>query len=238
MRPTRRPSTRLRRGRGTLPKAVPLTQAGQSRHANPAALLGAEHPLVRALNALAVLTRQMLAVTGALAACAVAAVGGATWARAAVLAAAAVLVVLGAVAAAVLRQARRRALGLIVDGRERLPLAALERERRRLLKPRARARLATGLADVLEEALTPRGVPVASASLLADARVVRENASELCGVAALVRGTPASAGGVALVERLLTDRGSPLYGKEVRPLREELRRARYLLQSRAGPTGR
>ena len=216
--------------------ALPLTRAREPRHANPAALLGAEHPLVRALDALDVLTRQTLAATGALAACALAAAAGATWARPAALGAAAVLVVLGALAAALLGEARRRALDLIVEGRERLPLAAVARERRRLLQPQTRARLATGLADVLEESLTPCGVPVASASLLADASVLRANASELRAVAALVRGTPASARGVALVERLLTDGCSALYGKDVGPLREELGRARHLLQSRAQAT--
>ena len=238
MRPTRRPSTRLRRGRATLPASLRVSDAGGPREENASALLGAEHPLVRALDALAALTRQTLAVTGALAACALAAAAGATWARAAALGAAVVLVVLAALAAALLRQARRRALDLIAEGREWLPLAAVAHERRRLLRPRTRARLASGLAEVLEEALIPRAVPVASASLLADARVLRENASELCAVAALVRTAPASAGGVALVERLLTDGCSPLYGKEVGPLREELRRARFLLQSQAGATGR
>lgn len=218
----------------TLLASLRLSHVGAPREERATALLGAGHPLVRALDALAVLTRQTLAVTSALAACALATAAGATWAPAAALGAAAVLVVLAVLAAALLGEARRRALDLIVEGRERLPLAAVERERRRLLRPQTRARLASGLTEALEEALIPRAVPVASASLLADTRVLRENASELCAVAALVRAAPPSAGGVALVERLLRDGGSPLYGKDVRPLREELRRARYLLQSRAG----
>ena len=241
MRPTRRPfraTSRLRRGRATLLAALPLIHAGSPRHQNPSALLGEGHPLVRASDALAVLSRQTLAVTAALAACSLAAVAGATWARAAALAAATVLVVLAALAAALLGEVRQRAMDLILEGRERLPLAAVKRERRRLLSPRTRVRLATGLAGVLEEALMPRGVPVASASLLADARVLRVNAGELRAVAALMRAAPASARGVALVECLLTDGCSPLYGKEVEPLREELRRASYLLQSRAGATER
>ena len=199
--------------------------------------MGEGHPLVCALDALAVLTRQTLAVIGALAAGAVAAVAGVTGAPAVALGAAAVLVAFAALAAALFRRARRCALDLIVEGREWLPLAVVERQRRRLLNRQTRERLATGLVGVLEDALIPPVLPVANASLLADDRVLRENASELCAVAALVRATPASAGGVALVERLLTDGGSPLYGNEVGPLREELRRARFLLQSRAGAAG-
>jgi hypothetical protein len=241
MRPTRRPSrptTRPHRRRALGLAALALTDAGGPAQGEPSALLGADHPLVRALDALAVGIRQTLAAAGALATCAVAAAGGATWARAAGLSAAAVLFALVALAAGLRQKARRRALDLILEGREGLPLAAVERERRRLLKRRTRARLAASLARLLEEALTPPRPPVPGPSLLADAKVVRENARELCSVAALLRAPPASAGGVALVERLLTDGGSALYGNEVGALRTELGRARYMLESRARPVGR
>ena len=44
-------------------------------------------------------------------------------------------------------------------------------------------------------------------------------------------------GGVALVEWLLTSAATPLYGSEVEPLRQELRRAVYLLAESDGSPG-
>jgi hypothetical protein len=217
--------------------ALTLTHLGEPGQGDPSALLGADHPLVRALDALAVLVRQTLAIASALATCAVAAAGGAPWAHAAGLSAAAVLVALVALGAGLLQKMRWQAVDLILEGRERLPLPAVQRERCRLLRWRTRTRLASSLVCVLEEALMPPRVPVAGPSLLVDDRVVRAVATELRTVAALVRATPESARGVALVERLLTDGDSALYGGEVGALRKELRRARFLLQSRAGAVG-
>ena len=52
---------------------------------------------------------------------------------------------------------------------------------------------------------------------------------ELYAVIALLAERPESAAGVAIVERLLTDGGSALYGHDPVALREALSRARYLL---------
>jgi hypothetical protein len=48
-------------------------------------------------------------------------------------------------------------------------------------------------------------------------------------LAALLRGETSSARAVALVEQLLTNGLSPLYGREAEVLREELHRLQYLL---------
>jgi hypothetical protein len=62
-----------------------------------------------------------------------------------------------------------------------------------------------------------------------DPKVIRPLADELRAVVALLRQGSASARGVALAERLLTDGGSALYGHDLVALREELGRLRYLL---------
>ena len=228
--PPSRPRTRLPRGRATRLAALKPARSSRLGPQDPSALLGARHPLVHTLHALGVVARQTLAVAVALATCAVFAAGGATWALAGGFITVHVLLALVAIAAGLRGRARRQALNLILEGRERLALAAVERERRRLLNPRTRRRLATELTGFLEGALLARGVPVASPALLADPSVVRENASDVSAFAALVRAAPASARGVAVVECLLRRRSSALYGKEAQPLGEELRRARYLLQ--------
>ena len=52
---------------------------------------------------------------------------------------------------------------------------------------------------------------------------------ELRRIATLLRGDGTSLQGVAAVELLLTGAATPLYGPDVEPLRQELRRASYLL---------
>ena len=63
-----------------------------------------------------------------------------------------------------------------------------------------------------------------------DVGVVRAVAEDLRALAAILRAGPASARGIALAEQLLTWGGSKLHGHEPEPLREELRRVRYLLE--------
>ena len=55
--------------------------------------------------------------------------------------------------------------------------------------------------------------------------------AELAAVAALLRSERPGLRGVALAERLLTDGASPLYGQDIGALREQLRRASFLLRS-------
>lgn len=52
---------------------------------------------------------------------------------------------------------------------------------------------------------------------------------ELRRIASLLRRDGTSLQGVAAAELLLTGAATPLYGSDVEPLRQELRRASYLL---------
>jgi hypothetical protein len=127
-------------------------------------------------------------------------------------------------------RARRRevCLELIVAGRQRLPLACVAREWRRLLNPRTVEQLARSVDDILTVAaqrppLHPAARPIFYI------RVIRRVAPELRQVALLLRGGRPCARGVAAVEWLLTSPESPLYSVDVKSLRQELGRARYLL---------
>jgi hypothetical protein len=60
-------------------------------------------------------------------------------------------------------------------------------------------------------------------------RVVAEVAPELATIAALLRRDHTGEQGVAMIERLVVDGGSPLYRDDVEALREELHRVHYLL---------
>jgi hypothetical protein len=57
-------------------------------------------------------------------------------------------------------------------------------------------------------------------------------APELRQIASLLRRDDPCVRGVAAVELLVTSPATPLYGREVEPLRQELGRARYLLSLR------
>jgi hypothetical protein len=59
--------------------------------------------------------------------------------------------------------------------------------------------------------------------------VVAAVTGELGEIARLLRSGEAAVRGVAMLERLLTDGASALYGEDVRTLREELHRIRFIL---------
>jgi hypothetical protein len=189
--------------------------------------MGAGHPLVVLLRRSEVAFQQLVWVTAVEAAGFVHFAGG--WAFGLSLAIAAVVVQVGlGCRLAVLSAARRDVcLELIVEGHGALPLACIEHLRRCLLERRMREGLARSIDEMVATAAHPRpGAPPP----LAASRVIRATAPELAEVAKLLRADPA-ARGVALVEALLTSAATPLYGSEVEPLRQELRRALYLLSS-------
>jgi len=189
--------------------------------------LGAEHPLVRSLSRSETACQQLVTVTGAGAAGVVWFVGGWSFGLALAIGAAVAQAVF-ACRIAVLRRGRRDlCLDLVVRGGERLPLACVERLRRDLLDRRALGRLARSI-DELVRAAGQSGSRSQLIHPFADRRVIRAVAPDLREVASLLRGDPAVQG-VALVEWLLTSPATPLYGSELEPLREELRRARYLM---------
>jgi hypothetical protein len=192
--------------------------------------MGAGHPLVVLLGRFEVAFQQLVWVTAVEAAGLVNFAGGWAFGLSLAIAAAVVQVGLGCRLAALSAAIREVCLELIVEGHGALPLACIERLRRRLVERRVRERLARSIDEMVASAARPRpGAPPP----LAASRVIRATAPELSEVTSLLRADP-SARGVALVEALLTTAATPQYGSEVEPLRQELRRALYLLSSGGG----
>jgi hypothetical protein len=192
--------------------------------AGAAAMLGPDAPLTRILGRLGEVVRQS-AVTGALlVGSVVALIAGIHTAIDVAVAAAAYAGVL-AVAACVLAQCRRdRLRDLIVAGRGNLPLAALRRERERLLDPTHRRCLA--------DALETLPVRAGDAFSLYRRRVIATVASDILALATCLRDERVDPRGVALTERLVREPAvSPLYGDDAELLRQELRRIRHMLQA-------
>ena len=210
--------------------ATPLHAAlRQTARPSARAVLGPDHPLVRVQDALKAVLCQSLAISCVLAASLIALAGGAVWAPGIAGSAGLVLLALGAVGALLRQRRRDHVLALIAEGREELPVEAVERERHRLLDRRTRSRLAASFESLVEEAAQP---PVVPAPPLFDRTVVGGVADELRELAALLRDEPASARGVALAWCLLSDGvRSPLHRGDVTALREELRRILHLLRA-------
>ena len=128
-------------------------------------------------------------------------------------------------------QARRDCVtDVILEGGEDLPVGVVQRERRRLLSDRNRAGLARGLEETAREASAPRNGRVRLVPPLFEQRVVAQVADELRELGAVLRAGGVSARGVASLERLVSHATSPLYGRDVAALRDELRRAQELLK--------
>jgi hypothetical protein len=177
----------------------------------------------------AAVARQARAVAALLAAAITASLNGLAWAWAGVAGGVAVLAGLGGVALAARVRARWAAREVIADGGERLPLAPIERERARLMADGTRSTLATSLERMLAQAAATTRPAQPALRPMFDVRVVHAVAEDLRALAARLRAGPATARGVALAEQLVTWGGSELHGHELEPLREQLRRVRYLL---------
>jgi hypothetical protein len=190
--------------------------------------LGAGHPLAGVLREAETVFAQLVSVTAVQAAGVVFLFGNLRFGLS--LAIAGVVVQLGLVCRLAALRARRRevCLELIVAGRERLPLACVAREWRRLLSPRTVEQLAGSFDEILKVAaqrspLHPAARPIFYIG------VIRRVAPELHQVASLLRSGRPCVRGVAAVQWLLTSGESPFYGVDVESLRQELGRARYLL---------
>jgi hypothetical protein len=210
-------------------RALHSAATGPAPRPTPDVILGSAHPLVGDLERLAVVARQSIAVGVLLVVSAGAAIGITAQAWAVALSSAVVLVTLFAVAAVVRGRERAHALQLIREGRERLPVAAVEHERWRLVDARTRSRLADSLDDMVQSVATPRRRDPRPVPPILHRRVVADVVQDLECIATLLRSQTALARGVALVEWLLTEGLSPLYGDDVAALREELRRVQFLL---------
>jgi hypothetical protein len=201
-----------------------FAQASRAR-----AVLGSDHPLVRALELEDVVRRDLLVVAAMLAPLALIAwlrVAFAPWLLGAALVSAAALVAL----VAILRARRREfALALILEGHERLPVQAVAAERARLLAADHRRMLARSL-ELLRAAASERHDWLRSGTLPYSARTITAAAPAMREVEALLRSERPGTRGVALAQRLLVDGRSPLHGSDAHALREELRRIAVLLQ--------
>ena len=189
--------------------------------------LGDDHPLVRVLHRTSVAIRRLLIVVAILACAAAAWLDGAH-AAVAVIAAAAIVETFLALQLASLRWlARERAGDLIIQGRADLPLDDVRRERRRLLD-RGHC---DDLADWVDRTWTvaERSLRSPQPPPFSSGRVIVAVRPELAEIAARLREDAPGVRGVALVERLLSEGGSPLHGGSVSALRQELRRIRFML---------
>lgn len=191
------------------------------------AVLGADHPLVRAESRERTLRAQfgVTVVFGLLAGVLSPALGPPAL-RLSI--GAAVVASLLAVAVLIARsRLRELAFDLIASGREDLPLPAVEHERSRLRDRRYRRRLA----NTLDTITVQPDVREWWSPIYADHAAVRATHAELLEIARLLRELPSvRARGVALVTRLVRDGAtSPLYQGPALRLREELGRIRHVL---------
>jgi len=187
--------------------------------------------MTRAIEAVRYTGRQWVHVAALLIGSVIARIERDGWALPLICTAGSALVVLTLLLAGYRQRERDCAIGLILDGREHMPIAPVERQRRRLLLDRTRQGLARSLEDKIRQAsdrraLRPRVTPVPF-----DPVVVSTLTGELFDVISLLRTPSVSARGVARAERLVERALSPLYGGDVGALRAELRRVRDLLEN-------
>jgi hypothetical protein len=186
--------------------------------------LGPDHPIVQATEAVRYTGRQWLHVAAVLTGGAIARLEGHAWALSLTCAAATVLAILSVLLGAHHRCERDCAIAVILDGGERVAIGAVQRERRRLLSDRTRHGLARTIERILRQARDRRLLRFTPIPF--DAVVVTTVADELVDVVARLKSPGVSAREVALADRLIRYALSPLYGRDVDALREQLRRLR------------
>jgi hypothetical protein len=190
--------------------------------------LPSNHPFARADEAVGHTFRQCVYVAAVLVGSVIALIEGRPWAASLAGSAGAVLLTLAVLLAA--HHQAQRDCAIELEGRERLRIAAAQRQRDRLRSERTRYALASRLEDVLRQASEGRKFGLLAPPLF-EPRIVRAVANELGDVIESLRTEGISARGVARAERLVERAVSPLYGQEEEPLREELCRVLELLSS-------
>ena len=194
----------------------------------PAGLLGADHPLVRDLERLAVTRRHSLVVGAVLVGGIVELAEGWTAARAVVVAAVVMEVLLACRAMVLFESTRRHVLDVIADGRASLPIRAVERTCVRLRRPRHRRRLGQSVDGLLSAQIGGFDV-VTTPWRFMRADLIEPVRRELIEIVALLRDDDAGLSGIAMLQRLLTDGTSSLHGDDLRRVGEDLGRVRFLL---------
>jgi hypothetical protein len=193
--------------------------------------LGRDHPLVQATDTLALAIRQWCVVASIVIGGGIASLEGRAWAEPLTIAGAVVLVLLSTLVIGARGRRRDRAIDLILDGHDELPITAVRRERTRLASARTRAALARRFEDMLELTAHPHRARTWATRPLYHLRVVVRATPELLEIVRLLRTQPVSVRGVASAERVIADADSPLYGWDHRALRAKLSRVADLLAS-------
>lgn len=149
-----RPSSLMRRAAGsgvrtTVRPSRRATPARGTERAAVSAVLGRDHPLTRAVDSLEVLARQSLAVAAVLIGSVIEVIEHVRTAFALAASAGLVLVILTIRTAICTTAKRDHAVDLILQGREGLPIAAVQRQRRRLGRSRTRYQLALAVQAII-----------------------------------------------------------------------------------------
>jgi hypothetical protein len=161
----------------------------------------------------------------------IARIEGREWAGPLAGSAAIVLLILTVLLAAHKQRERDYAIELILEGLETVPIAAVQRQCRRLLSDQTRNGLAGNLEDLIRQAARRPRLQMRVTPLPFEPTVLTMAARELRDVIGLLRTQAVSGRGVARAERLVERTVSPLYGQDADALREELRRVRDLLEN-------
>lgn len=186
-------------------------------------MLGAEHALVRVLEAQDVVRRDLLALCALLGPALGAMLLGSESAAWLAAAAAAVAVVLAGIAAILHGRRRDAAFELILEGRDRLPLPAVAEERAHLLDPAYRRTLARSLA-LLRWRAAEYSEWFVTSPIPFDVPMLRSVADGMRELEELLTREEVGVRGVALARKLLIDGRSPLHGHDPQLLSEELHR--------------
>ena len=186
---------------------------------------------MRATEAVHYTGRQWVDVSAVLTGSVIARIEGREWAGPLAGSAASVLLILTVLVAVHKQRERDYAIELVLEGRERVPIAAVQRQRRRLLAEQTRNGLAGNLEDLIRQSASLSRFQLRATPLPFEPMVVRMVAAELRVVIGLLRAEGVSARGVARAEQLVERAVSPLYGQDAGALREELRRVRDLLEN-------
>jgi hypothetical protein len=123
-----------------------------------------------------------------------------------------------------------RAIDLIAEGHETLPIATVQRHRQRVLAQRRRNTLAKTLETMVGQATAPPKIVTRGTRRLFDIRVIAAVEADLRAVIGLLGTSNPPARGVALSDRLITHGHSPFYGHQVTPLRNELEHIRQAFE--------
>jgi hypothetical protein len=193
-----------------------------------ASILGADHPLARTAALAHVVTRQVVATSGALAVGVVAVAEGRMWGWRLFGAACLVEMTLLGIAVSVRQARREHVLRLIATGLARLPLEEVSREAGRLASPGHAQQLATRLERTFQDASRWYEFAIVSRPP-AGIRALCLFGAEVDAILEQLRDRPGLPGLASLELMLIGTGESALYAGDESALREQLWRIRCLL---------